>query len=662
MESDTYTPVAGDVGRHLRVTASYADGEGADKSAQSMSYNVVREQHPPGHAPEFPDGETGLRSIAENTGPGINIGDPVAATDDKDVLTYTLSGADAASFDIVRSTGQLLTRVFLDHEIKSSYSMTLTASDPSNAYDTIALTVSVTNVEEEGVLTLSTPQPHVDEELTAYLDDPDEDVKSVTWLWERSVDRMVWAGIDKADSDSYEPVEEDIDNYLRVTASYTDGEGSGKSAQEVSFNPVHELEVNHAPTFLSDETGYREVPENTPAGTDIGEPFTAVDDHTDTLAYSLDGEDADSFDIDAQTGQLRTKAPLDYETKSVYPITVAVHDGEDANGNPDGSPDATLAATIIVLDVYESVCVTGGAVADSTNAGLVSDCKGLLVARQALAVRPRLLNWSPSTSIEKWDGVRLGGEPIRVTRLSIPYKGLGGTISPVLGRLTMLSDLNLRSNRLRGEIPDELGNLTDLRVLNLHSNYLSGDIPDLSNTKLDELYLANNYDGTVAGSGLTGPVPAWLNGMTDMRELWLWGNRLSRTIPDLSGMTSLQKLKLASNNLSGGAPKWLGSMSSLGWLVIQDNSLSGETPAELDKLSKLTNLWLNSNQLMGTIPRELGGLDKLERWRLRDNRLTGCVPAGLASVEDSDLEPRVGRLLRALSGRIAHGPAPFLPA
>ena len=227
----------------------------------------------------------------------------------------------------------------------------------------------------------------------------------------------------------------------------------------------------------------------------------------------------------------------------------------------------------------------------------------------------------------------------------------------------MLSDLNLRSNRLSGEIPDELGNLTDLRVLNLHSNYLSGDIPDLSNTKLDELYLANNYDGTVAGSGLTGPVPAWLNGMTDMRELWLWGNRLSRTIPDLSGMTSLQKLKLASNNLSGGAPKWLGSMSSLRWLVIQDNSLSGEIPAELGKLSKLTNLWLNSNQLMGTIPRELGGLAQA-REMATEGQPVDRMRASWVGVGGGQRprKPRVGRLLRALSGRIAHGPAPFLPA
>ena len=50
------------------------------------------------------------------------------------------------------------------------------------------------------------------------------------------------------------------------------------------------------------------------------------------------------------------------------------------------------------------------------------------------------------------------GTPQRVTRLAIPGKGLDGTIPSVLGRLSMLTHLNLRSNdRLTGEIPSELG-------------------------------------------------------------------------------------------------------------------------------------------------------------------------------------------------------------
>ena len=52
-----------------------------------------------------------------------------------------------------------------------------------------------------------------------------------------------------------------------------------------------------------------------------------------------------------------------------------------------------------------SICVTGGAVVDATNVGLVLDCEALLAARDTLA-GTSTLNWSPDTSITEWDGIR----------------------------------------------------------------------------------------------------------------------------------------------------------------------------------------------------------------------------------------------------------------
>ena len=58
----------------------------------------------------FPAGPRPERSVAENTGPGVNFGEPVEASDaDGDELSYTLGGADAASFEIDAFSGQLRT-------------------------------------------------------------------------------------------------------------------------------------------------------------------------------------------------------------------------------------------------------------------------------------------------------------------------------------------------------------------------------------------------------------------------------------------------------------------------------------------------------------------------------------------------------------------------
>ena len=122
----------------------------------------------------------------------------------------------------------------------------------------------------------------------------------------------------------------------------------------------------------------------------------------------------------------------------------------------------------------------------------------------------------------------------------------------------MLTHLNLRSNDgLTGEIPNALGNLGNLRVLNLHSNSHTGAVPDLrSATRLEELYLPNNADynadgSKVDGSGLTGTIPAWLNGMTNMRELWLWGNNLSGSIPQPQRHDEPQKAEAGDQHADG---------------------------------------------------------------------------------------------------------------
>ena len=88
------------------------------------------------------------------------------------------------------------------------------------------------------------------------------------------------------------------------------------------------------------------VAENTAAGTDIGDAVAATDSDRgdqDTLVYTLGGADMASFTIDSATGQLSTSAPLDYETKSEFMVTVTATDDDDAS--------SMVYVTIMVTDV-----------------------------------------------------------------------------------------------------------------------------------------------------------------------------------------------------------------------------------------------------------------------------------------------------------------------
>ncbi len=101
--------------------------------------------------PEF-SSPTATREVPENTAANTNIGTALpAATDaDNDPLTYTLEDADAASFGFDPATRQLSTEsgVTYDHETKPSYSVTLKAEDDNGGSDTLAVTITVTDVEE----------------------------------------------------------------------------------------------------------------------------------------------------------------------------------------------------------------------------------------------------------------------------------------------------------------------------------------------------------------------------------------------------------------------------------------------------------------------------------------------------------------------------------
>ena len=73
--------------------------------------------------------------------------------------------------------------------------------------------------------------------------------------------------------------------------------------------PTEDPNVNHAPIFTEGSSTTRTIPENTPAGRNIGGPVTATDEDEDTLTYTLGGTDAASFGIVSTTGQLQTRAP-----------------------------------------------------------------------------------------------------------------------------------------------------------------------------------------------------------------------------------------------------------------------------------------------------------------------------------------------------------------
>ena len=320
--------------------------------------------------PAFTDTAPTTRSVDENTASAANIGAAVAATDpESDTLVYALTGTDASSFTIDTTSGQLKTSASLDFETDSSYSVNVTVHDGKDAVGvadttvdaTIAVTISVNNKDEAGTVTL--PATFTGgTAATASVSDPDGTVSGPSWRWARgNTATGSFSNISGATSAGYTPVAADVGEYLRATVTYTDPQGSGKSASAVSSGAVGAS--NAEPTFDDGATATRTLPENSGAGVAVvGGVVAATDGDSDTLTYSLTGTDAARFEIDA-SGQIKVKTgsthTFNFEAaKKSYSVTVSVRDSKDAAGNADTATDDTIAVTIDLTNVNEAPTIT----------------------------------------------------------------------------------------------------------------------------------------------------------------------------------------------------------------------------------------------------------------------------------------------------------------
>ena len=136
----------------------------------------------------------------------------------------------------------------------NAYEVTVVATDNNGQTASRDVTVRVTNVKEEGTVTLSSVQLRVGVSITTSVTDLDGAATDVEWQWSRSsIDTRMelrapiktsrtrlsncYAPIKDATSAIYTPVETDATNsmYLKATATYTDPQGSD-TAEKSSGN------------------------------------------------------------------------------------------------------------------------------------------------------------------------------------------------------------------------------------------------------------------------------------------------------------------------------------------------------------------------------------------------------------------------------------------
>ena len=322
-----YNPVTSDAGKWLRVVFTYTDGHGPGKRAESAAVKVLAANRAPAFGKDAYE-----RSVPENSPGGTNAGRPVQAEDeDGDELGYGLIGGGEAPFEIDAATGRITVAedAALNYESADTlYTVHVEASDGTLA-DTAEVTIRVKNADDPGEVALSPAVARVGVESTATLTDEDGVREAGTQRrWQRSRNGNSWNEVGRGRM--YNPVNADKGRWLRAVFTYSDGHGPGKRAASAA---VKVLPANAAPSFPA--VYEREVPENSPGGTNVGAPVAATDPDGTSPSYSLiSGGDEDLFGIDSSTGQITVAedAALDYESgDTLLAVRVEASDGELAD-------------------------------------------------------------------------------------------------------------------------------------------------------------------------------------------------------------------------------------------------------------------------------------------------------------------------------------------
>ena len=266
-----------------------------------------------------------------------------SSAEDRDGIDWVLAGDDAWHFTIDSPPGALRFHIDPvapilfpeppdfeaadDSDGDNVYELTLSSRVGAHISEPLTVTVTVTDVDEDGAVSLSSSRPSLGAALSATLDDPDGVTGVPEWTWERSAGRNKWAVIGGATSANYTPVAADTDTFLRVTATYDDEHGSGKVVREVPPNVV----LGPLLTGLSAET--------TASPTKTYLALTPTFD-AETLHYRIGCAESDTITLSlsaaagarvavngVQAGSGAGTASVSVDAFSEVPVTVAGSDG-----------------------------------------------------------------------------------------------------------------------------------------------------------------------------------------------------------------------------------------------------------------------------------------------------------------------------------------------
>ncbi|WP_207224832.1 M10 family metallopeptidase C-terminal domain-containing protein [Sphaerotilus mobilis] len=319
---DSYTLTQDQVGKAIKVRASYTDGGGTVESKTSAVTSVVANLN------DLPSGSVTISGEAKQ-GQTLRASNNLSDLDGLGTISYQWLANDIA-IDGAIGESYTLTQDQVGKAIKVRASYTDGGGTVESKTSTATSVVANLNDLPSGSVTISGTATQ-GQMLTASNDLSDADgLGTISYQWLAND-----VAIDGATGDSYRLTQDQVGKLISVRASYTDVGGTTELVSSLVTAAV--VDVNDAPTAvtLTSVLPNAKLAQNTPNTERIKLADVAVtDDSLGTNTFSLEGADSASFEVDATGLYLKANAGLNAALKTTYAVTVKVNDA----GLPDASP------------------------------------------------------------------------------------------------------------------------------------------------------------------------------------------------------------------------------------------------------------------------------------------------------------------------------------
>ena len=254
---------------------------------------------------------------------------------------------DYALFALDRDSGAITPVIELNHENDQSisqnnvYLLQIEVYDETGSYDSMALQINITNVNEAPVFTaasvaLITSENNTSFAYTVAIDAAtDEDQDQLTYgiagtdSGEFDFDSNSRTLSFKSTPNHEAPLDNGGNNTYELDITVSDGEYSDTQALTITVS-----DINEAPVFAEPSVSLTTAESNTSFAYTIALDAATDEDLGQTITYAVSGTDIDDFDFDSNTRTLSFKSTPDHETPldddgdNLYELQVTASDGQ----------------------------------------------------------------------------------------------------------------------------------------------------------------------------------------------------------------------------------------------------------------------------------------------------------------------------------------------